>query len=113
MAGFISIAKGKGVSMGTPGFDYVVKRTRRCFKPDEETIQGEIFGPLDDEAMSLIEVDTQGEDGFNAFYRATELAYSEAAREDPGNVPNSVWRELLLALQADPRWKASSSRGRS
>jgi len=111
MAGFISIAKGKGVSIGTSGFDYVVERTRRCFRPDEQAIQGEIYGPLDDEGMSLIEVDTQGEAGFNAFCRATELAYAEAVRDDPGNVPNSVWQELLRALQSDPRWRGSSSQG--
>jgi len=108
MAGFISIAKGKGVSMGTPGFDYVVERTRRYFKADEAVVQGEIFGPLDDEGMSLIAVDTQDEAGFNAFCRATELAYDDAAREDPDNVPNAAWQELLQALQADPRWKAQT-----
>lgn len=106
MAGFISIANGKGVSMGTPGFNYVVERTRRCFGADEDAIRSAIYGPLDDEGMSLVAVDTQGEDGFNAFCRATELAYADAAREDPTNVPHAAWRELLLALRSDPRWKS-------
>lgn len=110
MAGFISIAEGKGVSIGTPGFNYVVERTRRFFKPEDRAIQGEIYGPLDDEGMSLIAVDTQGVEGFNAFCRATELAYAEAASEDPHNVPHSVWQELLQVLRRDPRWTDAVSR---
>jgi hypothetical protein len=105
MAGFISISENKGISMGTLGFNYITERIRHCFKQNETSIRDKIFTPLDHEGMSLIELDTQGIEGFNVFFRATESAYRKAKNEDPDNIPEATWQELIQNLKTDPRWK--------
>src|SRR5689334_11839202 len=111
MAKSIIISERKAVSLSTFAFWPIIDKTRERFSPEERAFMVEIYRPYDDEGQQFIALDEQGEEGFNAFYRATLAAYEDETRVGTP-IPKADWEELLEKLRADPRWHSSDVKAR-
>ncbi|SRR5258706_7065044 len=110
MAGAILISPEVGVSTNTFGLSLIAEKTREHLrKSGNSAAIKEIYRPYDEEYMSFISLIDQDESVFNAFYIATKKAYELALAEKGTTLPD--WEELLTTLQADPRWRPTSSGG--
>ena len=103
MSGTILIGEKKALPLSTSAFDYLVDKIKVEFKEGDEEYRDEIYFPRDEGGMTFIDLRNQDEEGFLAFYRATERAYIAASEEDVFPAYEVVWRSLLDLLGADSR----------
>lgn len=104
MAGAILVGERGDISIGTIPFTLIVNRIRSSFLPEEGDVAKKVFSPIDDGGMDVISAIDLSSDEFRTFAAAVEEVYRACNADGNLIVHESVWREILDAIQMDSRY---------
>jgi hypothetical protein len=102
MAGAVLVREGCGISMNGSNFVFIIDTIRPFLAERSPEVLRKAY-QLYEEGMDAVSVKELTGGEFHQFCQAVSDAFAEYLRRDPHPALTGTWRELLTALDSDPR----------